>query len=127
MHRCEWPGCKSYPPEGKKLCFLHGRGNTTNAPAQFKPIAKKSEKMKAEDKVYKKFVAEYLARPENKYCNIQGPNCTVIATCINHRKRRFKDTKMNEEFIEPCCFVCNSDIENNHAAAKETGHLLSKF
>lgn len=128
-NKCEWPLCRDEARPGKKMCFMHGRiYENTPAPKPLpQPIAKKSEKMKQEDKVYKKFVAEYLSRPENKRCNIQGPNCTVIATCINHLKRRFKDTKMNEEFIEPSCSTCNVDIENNHAEAKATGHLLSKF
>lgn len=126
MSKCIWPTCNQ--DAIKEYCYQHGRVYGTKSPKPTpQPIAKKSEKMKHEDKVYKKFVAEYLSRQENKRCNIQGPNCTVIATCINHRKRRFKDTKMNEEYIEPSCFACNSDIESNHTEAKETGHLLSKF
>jgi hypothetical protein len=90
-------------------------------------IAKRSAKKIAEQKVYSPFVAEYLARPENQKCAINWENCTVTATCINHLKRRFKETVMNEKYIEPSCFNCNNQIEAEDERARAEGHLLTKF
>lgn len=90
-------------------------------------IAKKSKSTKQQDKIYKPFVKEYLSRPENKYCKINSPVCTKIATTINHLKRRFKAVIMNEKYIEPCCENCNGFIEQFDSWAREHGHLLSKF
>lgn len=96
-------------------------------PKEQKPIAKKSVKMKAEDKEYRKAVALYLANPENKYCNIQiDESCTNVATCVNHTRRRGAN-KMNEMDWEPSCSHCNGEIENKDAWARENGHLKSKF
>lgn len=125
--KCAWPTCNEQSISGD-YCFQHGRvyGRKT---VEKKPVVipKKSEKAKKETPEYIRFVKEYLNRKENKVCNIQAPGCTFVATAINHRKRRFKDTKMNEEFIEPCCASCNIYIEQNDSWARERGHLLSKF
>lgn len=124
--KCSFPGCSEM--QEADMCFHHNRVyGAPKAKPVFKQIPKKSKAMKMSDKEYNKFKDEFLSRPENQVCNIQGPGCTIKATCINHRKRRFKDTKMNEEFVEPSCWICNLTIENNHAEAKQTGHLLSKF
>jgi hypothetical protein len=90
-------------------------------------IPKRSAKTIATRKVYNPFVAEYLSRPENQKCAINWENCTVTATCINHLRRRFKDSVMNEEDIEPSCAICNVEIENQDARARAEGHLKSKF
>lgn len=93
-----------------------------------KPIAVQSEKAKKESPAYRKFIAEFLAKPENKYCNIQiDENCTKVATTVNHTRRRGKNSKMNEENCEPSCSYCNIKIEEKDGWAREHGHLKSKF
>lgn len=91
-----------------------------------KEIPKQSVKMKKEAPAYKKFIADFLSKPENKYCVIQiNENCTRIATVVNHTKRRGKKYKMNPEFCEPSCSYCNIEIENQSRWAQDNGHLKS--
>jgi len=125
--KCEWPTCRQEAIKGN-LCYMHSRVYGQPTPKKTPvPIPKKSAKMKVEDREYKKFKDTFLNNPDNKLCAIQGPDCTIVAQCINHRKRRFKDTKMNPEYVEPSCYNCNTWIEANDAIARETGHLVSKF
>ena len=126
--KCEFPTCSEQATQGN-FCFQHFRvyGRKEATKKVRKPIAKFSEKRKAESPEYRAFVAKFLSQPENKICNIQAPGCTWKATTINHLKRRFKDTKMNSEFVEPCCANCNAYIEQNDLWARENGHLLSKY
>lgn len=92
-----------------------------------KPIAKKSKKTINTDKELKKLVTLFLARPENKFCNIQlDKNCTGAATTVNHKKRRGVN-KLNVETFEPSCYYCNNAIENKDQWARDNGHLQSKF
>lgn len=133
MSECKFPLCTRHA-EDNGYCIGHriysGQKIETAKPTkmvkrQSKPIAKKSKRATKAAPGYRKFVAAYLARPENAYCKIQAPGCQMVATCINHKKRRYKATKMNEKYIEPTCSSCNTYIENNDAWARENGHLES--
>lgn len=125
---CAFPLCRRNADKNNKYCIGHKiYSDVKEEPKKLTPIKKVSDKAKKEAPAYRKFVAEYLSRPENKLCKIKSPVCSKISTAINHKKRRFKETKMNEEFIEPCCSECNIYIEQHDAWARERGHLLSKF
>lgn len=89
------------------------------------PIAKRSEKMIDEMKLYKPQVAVYLAKPENKDCKIKAEGvCQGKATCVNHKKRRGKNLR-EEKYWEPACEPCNNFCESNPKWAYDNGHLIS--
>lgn len=128
MAECQFPTCRSFA-QSNGYCVSHRIYSNVKIEKKYpKAIAPKSVKTKQEDKEYKKFVAEFLAKPENKYCAIQiNENCTREATVVNHLKRRGKANKMNPEACEPSCSYCNIEIENQDGWARDHGHLQSKF
>ena len=104
-------------------CF----GNKKTEVKKIYTIPKKNKKTIDSDKELKKLAKIFLARPENKYCNIQiDENCTKLATIVNHTKRRGAN-KLNVETFEASCVYCNNAIENSDQWAREHGHLKSKF
>ena len=126
---CIFPLCTRYAAKDKEYCVSHRLYSESAAVKELpKPIAKKSEKMKVEDKLQAKFNKMFLAKPENKYCAIQiDENCTRTATTVNHKKRRGKDNKRNELNCEPSCSYCNIKIEEKDGWARDNGHLQSKY
>lgn len=99
-------------------------GTRIKAPAPKKPIARQSEKMKDDMKEYLKLREAFLAKPENKMCQIKSPVCTKKATDVNHKRRRGSNLSVVEHW-QACCKKCNSYIEQNDAWAREHGHLES--
>lgn len=92
---------------------------------EVKKITEKQQKQMAELQQLKKI---YLSKPENKYCAIQiDENCTRIATTVNHTRRRGKNELLDVSTWQPSCMHCNGEIENRDGAAREQGHLKSKF
>jgi len=89
-----------------------------------KSIKPRSPKMTKQMRLYAKEVAEFLAKEENEVCIIRSPDCTVKATCVNHKRRRGKNLR-NQKDWEPACGPCNSYIENHDQWARDNGHLLS--
>lgn len=139
MSSCSFPGCV-WNAENNGYCIRHRQyAPTTSTKAKHKEppvkveeakqaINKVSDKQAALNVKLKKADVEFLARPENKYCTIQiDEGCTRIATVVNHTRRRFKDTVLNDECREPSCWYCNSRIENKDGWARDNGHLKSKF
>jgi len=61
-----------------------------------KPIAKKSDKRKIEDKEYKKIVKELLN--ESTECELKTPSCTKVAQGLHHQKRRGKNL-LNKKYL----------------------------
>lgn len=124
VDRCEFPNCRSNRVHGI-YCIGHAKMmGVAKPPAEKKPIAKRSEKLKGEMKEYKPQVQAYLAQPESQACKIQSPVCTQKATCVNHKKRRGLNLR-NEQFWEPSCSPCNGFIESNVKWAMDNGHLIS--
>lgn len=118
---CEFPGCKSYSRTGK-YCIGHARiFGDKPAPSKHLPIAKQSDKEKDIKKQLKKKYKVFLSQPENLLCAIKSPECTKLATCVNHTNGRGANV-LNEEDWEPSCEHCNNYIEEHHQWAKERGH-----
>lgn len=82
-----------------------------------KPIPKESSKRKIESKVYSKNRKEFLSRPENRYCFIDG--CGAIATTIEHSAGRIGSLYLDETYWRPCCLEHNSELETNSELSKQ--------
>lgn len=113
--------------------LLHRRGlkNGSVAPAEKKapvPIPKRSEKMKEAMKKYKPIMIAWLAKPENKYCQIKMKGCTKIATQIHHSAGRQGEQLMKEEDFIASCSHCNViGVEENDAEAREKGFKKTRL
>lgn len=88
-----------------------------------KPIRKVSLKRAIENKIYIKKRKEFLDKPENKYCFIDG--CNKIANTIEHTAGRIGEMYLNEKYWRPCCLEHNLELENNSELSKK--YQLSKF
>ena len=91
-------------------------------------INKKSDKRKSDDKIYTPTRKEFLARPENHFCFIDG--CGKRATTIEHTMGRegFADDwarynnislYIDVRFFAPCCWDHNGELENNPELSKQ--------
>lgn len=95
---------------------------------------KNSKKREHYLRIYVKLNKEYLSRPENQKCFIEG--CKRKANTVEHRAGRkgFADDwarsndiplLIDERFFAPCCLQHNLELENNPALAKK--YQLSKI
>lgn len=99
-------------------------------------IPRTSKKRSKEEKVYTAKRIVFLLKPENKICKINGSNCTVKATTIEHSMGRigYADENKREknislyldtDFWVPACLNCNLELENNPELSKK--HQFSKI
>jgi hypothetical protein len=99
-----------------------------------KPIKKVSKKQAVILAKYSVLRIQFLGRPENKFCFIEG--CGKLATTIEHQKGRkgFADEwakennislTIDERFFKPCCLFHNLELENNPELSKK--YQLSKI
>ena len=132
MANCTFPLCKREATIGQ-YCYDHNRLMGKSSPQKKsevkKPINKVSGKMKDTKAELKK---KYTAFLKNKpFCDIKSPECTKVATAVNHIKGRGKNFILNEQFWEPCCPQCNSYIEQfpkfNGGRHKQSPHTKSKL
>lgn len=91
------------------------------------PIAKKSEKMKAEMKKYIPAAKAFLALPENQECKIKMKGCQGKAVCVHHVYGRTGVRLHDKEGWLPSCAKCNLTVEEQDLKARELGHKKSKF
>lgn len=94
------------PPEEKKLP---------------KPIPKKSEKMKAEFKKYLPEMKKFLAKPENRECQIKMKGCTAKATCVHHAAGRTGHKLHDQDDWVASCSSCNLTVETDDLIARAKG------
>lgn len=121
---CLFLGCVRHP---QKNGYCIGHAIYSDIPKERpapKPIPKRSEKMKGVMKELSKLYPAYLKA--NPVCNIQSPECTIKATCINHTRGRGHNQVLNQMTWEPSCTACNGWIERNHAIAEVAGHKKSR-
>ena len=101
---------------------------------KFKPIPKFSPKRKKEVAIYLKKRINFLEKPENKICFIEG--CESRSTTIEHRRGRkgYADEYamqngitlyLDERFWAGCCLKHNLQLENDHELSKQ--YQLSKI
>ncbi len=90
-----------------------------------KPIAKRSEKRKVDQREYVKIVKAMLA--ENPNCEIKEDGCQVKASGLHHMKKRSPATFLDKQFLKRACDNCNSWAELHPLEAIKKGHSLSKF
>ncbi len=87
---------------------------------RIKPI---SDKRKKEIAVYQKKRIEFLEKPENKICFIEG--CEKPSTTIEHRAGRIGSNYLDESKWAGCCFEHNLELERNPELSKK--YQLSKI
>ena len=109
MANCSFPACKREATHGV-YCYDHKRLMGTSDPVKkTKEINKESEKMKDIKATLKKEYPKYLkTRP---FCAIKSPECTKVATVVNHTRGRGRDEILDQSSWEPSCTYCNSYIE----------------
>lgn len=97
-------------------------------------ISQVSKKKKIENLKYSVLRVEFLGKPENKICFIDG--CQKEANTIEHTKGRkgyaddwARDNKIgltiDVRFWKPCCLEHNLELENNPELSKK--YQLSKL
>lgn len=87
------------------------------------PINKVSDKRKIENLKYKVLRIEFLGKPENQICFIDG--CNRKANTIEHRAGRWGTNFLDTSTWAGCCSECNIELENNPEMAKK--YQLSKI
>jgi hypothetical protein len=102
-------------------------GIVTKPVKEVKPIAKRSDRMKEEMKLYIPAAKAFLSRPENAYCKIQMKGCLQIAVCIHHQSGRIGAKLHDQEDWVPACGICNSLVEGKDQEARNKGFKKSKF
>ena len=95
------------------------------APKPSKEIPKRSDKQKEIMAELKKLYPIFLAK--HKTCEIDGPECTKIATIIHHTEGRLPSKVMDSTKWVASCAPCNSWVESHHAEAAKRGFKKSKF
>jgi len=120
--QCNFPNCKSRAVNGG-YCIGHAKMMGTPKPEKTKtPIPKKSDKRIKEEREYKKIVKEMLA--ESNLCEMKTPDCTKIATGLQHKKRR-NANYFNRKYLIRSCDGCNGWAERNPLKALEMGIAVS--
>lgn len=89
-----------------------------------KPINKKSEKRKEEDKEYKKIVKEMLKASDR--CEIKEEGCTGKAQGLHHKVKRGKFTLKDKKNLMRACNSCNLWVELHPMEAIDKGYSISK-
>jgi len=93
-----------------------------------KPIKKRSEKRAKQERTYSVDRKEFLSRPENKFCFIEG--CGQLATTVEHRRGRvgYADKwaftnniplLLDSRFWAGCCWHHNLQLENDPKLSKK--------
>lgn len=118
---CSFPTCTRHPLENG-YCVSHQ--GYASAPIEKKRyrIPNRSKSMKEKMKEYKPLVKSFLEK--HPLCEIKSPECTVVAVCVHHTKRRGSNL-MNEKYFKASCARCNIWVEEHPKEAFEMGHLVS--
>ena len=82
-----------------------------------------SAKRKVESKLYSELRAEFLSKPENQVCFIDG--CYEPAETIEHLKGRWGTNYLDTTTWAACCLLHNLELETNSELSKK--YQLSKI
>jgi 5-methylcytosine-specific restriction endonuclease McrA len=96
----------------------------TSVKAQ-KPVNKKSDTRKEEEKEYKKIVVDMM-KVSNK-CEIKEEGCTIVASGLHHKVKRSPGNLLDRNNLIRACSNCNLWVELNPLEAIEKGYSISKF
>lgn len=88
-----------------------------------KPIPKVSVKRKSMNEQYSVLRKEFLSKPENIICFIDG--CNEKSTTIEHRAGRWGSNFLDTSTWAGCCLKHNLELENNPELSKK--YQLSKI
>lgn len=88
-----------------------------------KPPKPVSDKRKKEIPIYSALSAEFLSRPENEFCFIDG--CYNKADTIEHLRGRSGTNYLDTTTWAPCCWDHNGELERNHTLSHK--YQLSKL
>lgn len=88
-----------------------------------KPIPTVSKKRKIENAKYSVLRIEFLSKPENRICFIDG--CNKPSTTIEHRAGRWGKNFLDTSTWAGCCLEHNLELENNAELSKK--YQLSKI
>ncbi|WGK93770.1 MULTISPECIES: hypothetical protein [Flavobacterium] len=86
-------------------------------------IPKVSKKQAELNKIYSKLRIEFLSRPENQICFIEG--CSKKANSIEHRAGRWGSNFLDTTTWAGCCIEHNLELEKNTELSKK--YQLSKI
>lgn len=121
---------KGHVPEKKEIsqprAEKHAQGAKKVVTAR--PKVKKKGRTKKLAKIMRALKKTYPAFLErNPICKIQSPECTQVATVVNHEKGRGITLVMNQKYWTPCCPACNGYIEIHDKWAQERGFKKSRL
>jgi len=118
----EWKQYNSFTKCQCDMCKAIKKPVKASKPKKIYIIPKASKKRKVEQLQYSVLRIQFLAKPENKTCFIEG--CNKPATTIEHRAGRGINY-LNVETWAGCCLEHNLELENNPELSKK--YQLSKI
>ncbi len=112
---------------GKKLCKKCAMENIVFKPTKKqKPIAPRSTKRSAEERIYSGKRIIYLK--EHPRCEAKIQNvCIGVADQIHHKKGRIGNDLIDESNFLACCGPCHHFIENNREFAMQEGLSIKRI
>ena len=117
--KCYCDECKKLIP---KKVYAPKKFNSNLKLKSLNPIPKVSKKRQIENAKYSVLRIEFLNKPENRICFIDG--CNKPSTTIEHRAGRGINF-LNTETWAGCCLEHNLELENNSELSKK--YQLSKI
>lgn len=123
---CSFPLCRRGAPDGEDMCVLHKKHYDKKDVAAVAPtnnIAKVSESMKDQLKVYKKLAKEFLKK--NYRCQVKG--CNHASQCVHHMAGRVGENLTDVRKFLAVCFEHHRQIEENPDWSYENGYSLSRL
>jgi hypothetical protein len=114
LQRCNCDDCKKLIP---KKVYAPKKLNTNLKLKSLNPIPKVSKKRQIENAKYSVLRIEFLGKPENRICFIDG--CNKPSTTIEHRAGRWGKNFLDTSTWAGCCLEHNLELENNSELSKK--------
>lgn len=124
---CTFPACEQFKKPGSVYCYGHERlmGSKSDKPAvaPTPQIAKVSDNMKEQLKVYKKLSREFLKK--HYQCQVKG--CNNASQCVHHKAGRIGENLTDVRKFLAVCFEHHRQIEDNPDWAYENNYSESRL
>ncbi len=88
-------------------------------------IPKQSKKRRSQNVLYSK--KRRIFMEQNKYCQANLSNCTILATDLHHKRGRIGKLLTDERYFLAVCRSCHNYIESHPIFAKEKGFSLNRL